>query len=493
MGGSTMATPEASPAVLVDRGLWLVVVCVICSTMGSMVSRSAGADYPPRGTVLFPGVSGVALQDSLRVNFRPPIGLTYAGARDIMYTQLDNHDGQVTCVYTGFTIALDPQSSSSRDEALRAGINAEHTWPQSKGAENRPMQADLHHLFPSEINANGVRGNHPFGEIPDNETDSWYINLSVVSTPDPLHRDDYSEFDGSFPGGGYTGRWEPREVHEGNVARAMFYFWTVYRAEASAEDPLFFGEQKDAFRQWALVDTVDQAEYTRTCGVADVQSGRYNPFVIDPTLVDRAYFDDVPVVLASFEVSETTSGVVLTWETGAERDHLGFNVIRAGVGGDRVHRSELRLNDTLLSAGPHYEFLDRTGAAGGLYDYWLEAIARDGSIERFGPHRVTYPDVAPEAVAHPPRLTLGPNPFRLGSRLRLAGETAHVSSIELFDVGGRLLPVPGGSGPTGNNSRMLLSGWDGRLESGEMIQPGLYFIRVRTGDSSLTFRLVVIR
>lgn len=473
------------------RGLMRAAVLTWIAVL--VVAQPAAAQCPPRGTILFPGLSGASLQDSLRVHFRPPIGLSYAAARDVMYTLLDNDAGQVTCVYTGFTIALEPQSSVPRAEALAAGINAEHTWPQSKGAENLPMQADLHHLFPSEINANSARGNHPFGEIPDNETDAWYIQRAVAGAPDPLHRDDYSEFDGSFPGTGYTGRWEPREVHEGNVARAMFYFWTVYRAEAALEDPNFFAVQKNAFRTWALADTVDDAERIRSCAIATYQAGRYNPFVIDPTLMDRAYFDDVPVVLASFEVGATTSGVSLAWVTSTEREHLGFNVIRAGVGGDRVHRAELRLNDTLLSDGPRYAFLDQAGAAGGLYDYWLEAIARDGSIERFGPRRVTYPDVAPGS-APSPRLTLGPNPFRLGSRLRLAGDTAGILSVELFDARGRLLPTSGGRLPAaGNSHNLFTTGWDGRLESGAMIPPGLYFIRVKTGSASLTFRLVVIR
>jgi len=462
-----------------------VAALVLGSSTGLAYSRAASAQCPARGTILFPGLTGTALQDSLRLRFRPPTGLSYAAARDVMYTQLDNHDGTVSCVYTGFTIALDPQSSAPRAEALNAGINAEHTWPQSKGAENLPMQADLHHLFPSEINANNARAAHPFGEIPDNETDSWYINRTVVGAPDPLNRDDYSEFDASFPGSGYDARWEPREEHEGNVARAMFYFWTMYRTEASFEDPNFFGVQKNAFREWALADTVDDLERLRSCAIALHQAGRYNPFVIDPTLIDRAYFNDVPVVLASFEVSQAASGVALIWETSAEREHLGFNVIRAGVGSDRAHRAELRLNDTLLNAGPRYEFLDRTGAGGALYDYWLEAIARDGSIERFGPQRMSYPDTAPGS-ARPPNLALGPNPFRPGSRLRLTGETARVTSIELFDAAGRRLPAPSGSRP-------LLTGWDGRLDSGGMIQPGLYFIRVRTGSTSLTFRQVVIQ
>ncbi|TPW17590.1 MAG: hypothetical protein FD129_317, partial [bacterium] len=77
----------------------VVVAAVVTAVVGvgAWFVPFAQTDYPPRGTVLFPGVAGVALQESLRVNFRPPVGLSYAGARDIMYAQLDNHAGLVTC------------------------------------------------------------------------------------------------------------------------------------------------------------------------------------------------------------------------------------------------------------------------------------------------------------------------------------------------------------------------------------------------------------
>ena len=308
---------------------------------------------------------------------------------------------------TGFTVPVSRNSTTPRADAFQnnAGINAEHTWPQSKGAENLPMAADLHHLFPSEIRANADRGNLPFGEIPDNLTDTWYIQKQRVAAPEPDEIDEYSELDTSFPGSGYAGRWEPKEAMKGDLARAHFYFWTVYRAEAQAADPNFFNVEKNDLRAWARLDTVDAVEFRRNELVAVREGNTLNPFIVDPTLVDRAYFNDVPVTLVYFLADRNDDGVRLRWETSDETNHAGFNIVRRevpegaadGNAGDAAP-AETRLNDHLLTARAPYSFVDTQGRAGALYDYWLEAIGRDGSVERYGPKRARFRSTMPSSA-----------------------------------------------------------------------------------------------
>lgn len=447
---------------------------VVCSFLLLLLSALPGpapeAACPPPGTVLFPGTSGIALQDSLRGAYRPPVGLTYATARDTMYAEVDNHDGYVTGIYTGFTVYVDPASSRPRTDAFDAGINAEHTWPQSKGAENLPAQADLHHLFPSEIDANGARAAFPFAEIPDPQTDRWYRLRVVTTVPDPALLDEYSELDLQNPDPLYDGRWEPREEKKGDVARAMFYFYTMYRAEADAADPAFFDAQRDDLRAWNAADPPDEAEYQRTCAVATHQAGRPNPFVIDPTLVDRAYFPPVPVRLLFLRVDPGPDGVRLEWETAAETDFAGFRVLRAGEGG------ETPLHAGLLAGGPAYAFLDRSGRAGERYAYRLEGVDRDGSRTRFGPREVVFPALRLRA-------SVRPNPARAGERVRLEAVGAEPERIDLFDPRGRWI--------RSWSTAAFVEGWDGRLSSGAPAPAGVYFLRVSTrGGESVTLRVV---
>lgn len=227
---------------------------------------------------IFPSETGETLINSLQANYSVTNSLSYNAARDAMYGSIDNKNGQLTGVYTGFTI-----TASTRSDAFSKGINAEHTWPQGKFDSDLPMRSDIHHLFPTRIEANSARGNLPFGESPDNQTTKWFRNSSELTSTPASNIDEYSELlSGSL--------FEVREDHKGNTARAIFYFWTIYQDKSKvADDASFFNEMKDVLLAWHDLDPVDQAEVDRSLGAESVQGNR-NPFVHDTTLVRRAYF-----------------------------------------------------------------------------------------------------------------------------------------------------------------------------------------------------------
>ncbi len=234
------------------------------------------------GQTIFPGLSGQRLLDSLVARYKPNTTLGYTGARNYMFTVLDNHNDSVTCVYTGFRIYLNHNSSNAIQEALARGINTEHTWPQSLGATGL-AKSNLHHLFPTRTDVNSARGSLPFAEIPDAQTDKWY-RLDYMLTYIPVQFiDEYSELK-------INQQFEPREDHKGNVARAMFYFYTMYKDQANSADPTFFPLQKYVLRSWNSMDPVDAAEIARTNMIASQQEGKPNPFVLDTSLIRRAYF-----------------------------------------------------------------------------------------------------------------------------------------------------------------------------------------------------------
>ncbi|NOX37962.1 MAG: T9SS type A sorting domain-containing protein [Calditrichaeota bacterium] len=234
---------------------------------------------------IFPGLWGQRLLDSLVAHYSPTKVRDYGEARDYMFTVVDNFNDSVTCVYTGYRIFLYHNSNTPRSDAYHRGINTEHTWPRSKGARYEGPLSDLHHLFPTRIDVNEDRSNYPFDEIPDHLTDTWYWkDIQLHSIPD-ANIDEYSELD-LFSG---MGRFEPREDHKGNVARAMFYFYTIYKKLADQEDPYFFQDQKHVLRRWNMMDPVDSLEIRRTRIIARFQ-GNVNPFVLDTTLIGRAYF-----------------------------------------------------------------------------------------------------------------------------------------------------------------------------------------------------------
>ncbi|MCC5662687.1 endonuclease [Nostoc sp. CHAB 5784] len=239
------------------------------------VSSSEPAVTP---STIVAGITGDDLLKKLDSLYSPRASLGYGSARDLLYTKIDNQGGIVTDIYAGYSVPINQNSNKPREEAAQHRINAEHVWPQSMGAEG-PAKSDLHNLFASRIEVNSDRANFPFGDIPDNQTTSWYLDDEELSfKPSPQDIDKYSEFKRGF--------FEPREAKKGDIARIIFYFRTVYPELANAN---FFEVQKDTLCKWQADDPIDAGELARSNAIAKTSQGNDNPFVLDPTLPQRTY------------------------------------------------------------------------------------------------------------------------------------------------------------------------------------------------------------
>ncbi len=230
---------------------------------------------------IFPNLTGQQLIDSLRAYYKPAHVLSYDDARDKMFGEIDNYNDSVRCVYSGYTIYIDPNADPSTD-AYNKDMNTEHTWPQSMGAGDGNAKSDLQHLFPCRAEVNSSRGNDPYADIDDQDTDKWWRDDYYLTTIPTSHIDEYSEKDND-------GYFEPREDHKGNAARAIFYIYTMYKEQL---DTTFFYIQKETLRRWHNQDPPDAREYEREDRIAPYQDGKKNPFILDTTLVRRAYFEN---------------------------------------------------------------------------------------------------------------------------------------------------------------------------------------------------------
>jgi hypothetical protein len=239
----------------------------------------------------------------------------YNKAREAMYSYVDvATDGRVYCVYTGF-------SQPSATTTYLNPINAEHTVPQSFFGEDEPMRSDIHHLFPTHELVNSSRGNLDFGEIDDNITDKWYVGgriedgvaLTVLTSKPASNIDAYSELDGGS-------KFEVKEDHKGNAARAVFYFYTMYPTQGGSIEDL---ADLQTLYDWHVADPVDEAERVRNDRAASRQGNR-NPYIDYPELAGRAWgFSDgnecLPPDGASSgpEASNVTeTGATILWTAG---------------------------------------------------------------------------------------------------------------------------------------------------------------------------------
>lgn len=177
--------------------------------------------------------------------------LSYNVARDNMYGNLDNVNGDVTCVYTGRVATFNTRSGATSN-----GFNTEHTWPQSLFSSNLPMQSDLFHLFSTDEVANSQRGNLPFGVVTNPQ---WQVGGSKKNAT----------------------TFEPRDAHKGACARAMMYFVLRYQDYSN-----FFAPQQSILRQWHLQFLPNLAEQVRNDGIYALQNNR-NPFIDYPQFAKR--------------------------------------------------------------------------------------------------------------------------------------------------------------------------------------------------------------
>ena len=220
--------------------------CDACDRAGLWPAADAVTDTQALDALVAPALGGTACND-------------YSTARTFLFLVLDNHDGIVEGVYTGEAFDVG-QATPDWDV-----VNTEHVWPRSDGADVEPRECDLHHLFPADAEANGRRGNTPFGDVTRGE--SWSEGGSVL-------------------GEDSAGRaaFEPRDAVKGDIARAVLYFATRYAGDVSVENQLDAGRIA-VFQSWHAADPPSLGDQQRSLRIAEEQ-GAANPFVVCPGLVD---------------------------------------------------------------------------------------------------------------------------------------------------------------------------------------------------------------
>jgi len=238
--------------------------------VGVNSDQAAAPDYSS-----LDGLADEALIDGLYGMLREHFVFGYSGqnsARNIMFSAVDLHDGQVECIYTGMTISR----SSDSSEAFGKGLNTEHTWPQSQFDKLEPMKSDLHHIFPSDVTTNSYRASYDFGM-----TTNKYANGSVL---------------GSSVDSSATRVFQVRPERRGDVARAHFYLVARYRNDTELgvvfdddsrqDNGAIKPSEESVLRAWHIQDPVDATERRRNDRIEAYQGNR-NPFIDQPGLVER--------------------------------------------------------------------------------------------------------------------------------------------------------------------------------------------------------------
>lgn len=170
-------------------------------------------------------------------------------------------------------------------ESGHGGMNIEHAVANSWwGGLKNDAYKDLHHLNPSDADANNRKNDNPLGIIAGLPT--WSNGVTNIGAP------------AAGLGGGSKSVFEPAEEFKGDFARAYFYVFTVYDDIAWKTEPACMYDLTsyptlkpwayEMLMEWAAADPVDSREAARNKSVAAYQKNE-NPYVAIPGLADYVW------------------------------------------------------------------------------------------------------------------------------------------------------------------------------------------------------------
>ena len=408
--------------------------------------------------------------------------LGYNLARDKMFMEFDNQrvNGQgatqntLECVYTGrlavgYTSRTDAQSATYN-------FNTEHTWPQSNFGEAEPMKSDLYHLYPTDITANSMRANYPFGKAVSNIT--WQVG-------------------GSKLGNNSIGQlvFEPRDVHKGDVSRSMFYFIIRYPVNYGG---FFTQTQESVFREWIKFDTVGNVESARNNAIALLQLKR-NPFIDHPEFVDRIYsfttnnirpvFVELNVLphkvdFDSTLISTSISNQIFIANSGSVLlvvDSITISDSRFSVSPNNLSVESYSSKKAVLQFHPdstkNYSALLKVYSNVGVKEIAITGIGKDNAV-----------NVEDELVT-PLALILEqnyPNPFNPGTIISWQSPIGSWQTLKVYDIlGNEVVTLVNEFRAAGNYEIEFLS--DALLPS------GVYFYQVQSGRFVETKKMIYLK
>lgn len=181
--------------------------------------------------------------------------------------------------------------------AAISDMNIEHSVAKSWwGGGKNDAYCDLHHLNPSDADANSRKGNYPLAEL---ESVSWDNGVTFVGK--------------ATINGSSVNAFEPCDEYKGDFARTYMYMFTCYQNLTyeytwmnyeNSTYPTFKPWAVELLLKWHKQDPVSAKEVARNNAVYSIQGNR-NPYVDYPQLADYVWGDSVNYV---FSLSGEVSG-----------------------------------------------------------------------------------------------------------------------------------------------------------------------------------------
>ena len=232
---------------------------------------------------------GAALKTALHELIKDHKKISYGSGEEKTWGAFYTTDAVVE---NGKRRVLDMYSSEKRYFGSKgsavSGMNIEHSVAKSWwGGTQNNAYCDIHHLNPSDQNANSRKSNYPLGEL---TSVSWENGVTFVGK---------ANIDGSS-----ANAFEPCDEYKGDFARTYMYMFTCYQDLTweytwmnyeKSTYPTLKPWAVNLLLKWHKQDPVSEKEVNRNNAVYAVQGNR-NPFVDYPQLADYVWGDSINYV-----------------------------------------------------------------------------------------------------------------------------------------------------------------------------------------------------
>ena len=179
--------------------------------------------------------------------------------------------------------------------------NREHTWPQSKGADNGiDMGHDMQSVRPASVSVNSGRGNTAYGEGND------YYNPDTDKKIGGIKNTNYKSSN--------------LGTYRGDCARVIMYDYLMYGEAGGYKNDYYNGiaqllskfgtsglfESLHIMLKWHMQDPPSLTEMVRNDGAQDYQGNR-NPLIDYPELAIQVFLDDG---ITTYTVTESSAATM---------------------------------------------------------------------------------------------------------------------------------------------------------------------------------------
>lgn len=186
----------------------------------------------------------------------------------------------------------------------------------------------------------------------------------------------------------------------------------------------------------------------------------------------------VAVEFADFTATAAPEGIELDWLVGADASNVvGFHVDRRDANGITRLTNDLHV-------GTHYT--DATAQVGQTYDYRVEAIERNGEVSHSNWVTVTYTGSARMATLNQNY----PNPFNPVTQIAFSVPVRSIVELAVYNTAGQRISTLVADEIEAGSHEVT---WRGTNEAGEPVTSGVYFYQLKTGDETLTRRMVLLK